>query len=244
MSHPHSTVKKKIQKGLIQNELGNFGGLRTWVGTGLVNVLFHLRFPMDLHLVHRSKTGKDIAVVAFQFEVNFHFTNRFYRAMHCIWLSRPRRIITTPYRPSQIRRITLYSPAPPPQPKPASDISRFVQCSYRAILITLMSPLQLWRLISPVLTHSGYYTYPGSLTTPPCSESVTWIVFREPITASEFQVILTRHTVLQCQAPLHIFFLAPTGAQEGLISVFFSVHLFGSNLSRALNFHYWLRQES
>ena len=144
--------------------------------------------------------------------------------MHCIWLSRPRRIITTPYRPSQIRRITLYSPAPPPQPKPASDISRFVQCSYRAIFITLMSPLQLWRLISPVLTHSGYYTYPGSLTTPPCSESVTWIVFREPITASEFQVIfcLTRHTVYYSVKLRYIYsFWLQQEPKKGLSLFFF-----------------------
>ena len=33
-----------------------------------------------------------------------------------------------------------------------------------------------------------YWTYPGSLTTPPLSESVTWIVLREPISISERQV--------------------------------------------------------
>uniref|UniRef100_A0A4X1UP14 Carbonic anhydrase n=1 Tax=Sus scrofa TaxID=9823 RepID=A0A4X1UP14_PIG len=33
-----------------------------------------------------------------------------------------------------------------------------------------------------------YWTYPGSLTTPPLSESVTWIVLREPISISEKQV--------------------------------------------------------
>ncbi|XP_043846074.1 carbonic anhydrase 7 isoform X4 [Dromiciops gliroides] len=32
-----------------------------------------------------------------------------------------------------------------------------------------------------------YWTYPGSLTTPPLSESVTWIVLKEPITISEKQ---------------------------------------------------------
>nr|KAF6409186.1 carbonic anhydrase 7 [Rousettus aegyptiacus] len=32
-----------------------------------------------------------------------------------------------------------------------------------------------------------YWTYPGSLTTPPLSESVTWIILREPISISERQ---------------------------------------------------------
>ncbi|NNK11833.1 MAG: carbonic anhydrase family protein [Flavobacteriaceae bacterium] len=33
-----------------------------------------------------------------------------------------------------------------------------------------------------------YYTYKGSLTTPPCTEGVTWIIFLEPITVSVEQV--------------------------------------------------------
>ena len=34
----------------------------------------------------------------------------------------------------------------------------------------------------------SYYTYDGSLTTPPCSEIVHWIVMEEPITASSAQL--------------------------------------------------------
>ena len=30
----------------------------------------------------------------------------------------------------------------------------------------------------------GYYTFPGSLTTPPCSENVTWFVLKQPVTVS------------------------------------------------------------
>ena len=33
----------------------------------------------------------------------------------------------------------------------------------------------------------GYYTYPGSLTTPPCSEGVRWFVLKKPVTISKGQ---------------------------------------------------------
>jgi carbonic anhydrase len=39
-----------------------------------------------------------------------------------------------------------------------------------------------------VPTQSDFYRYSGSLTTPPCSEIVEWVVFREPITASKEQI--------------------------------------------------------
>lgn len=37
-----------------------------------------------------------------------------------------------------------------------------------------------------------YWTYPGSLTTPPLLESVTWVVLKEPISVSSQQVRLLK----------------------------------------------------
>ncbi len=37
-------------------------------------------------------------------------------------------------------------------------------------------------------TNTGYYTYSGSLTTPPCSEIVTWLVMKSPVEASSVQI--------------------------------------------------------
>nr|CAH7748090.1 unnamed protein product [Callosobruchus chinensis] len=43
--------------------------------------------------------------------------------------------------------------------------------------------------ISKLIPFSGaYYTYSGSLTTPPCSECATWIVFEDPIEISQAQL--------------------------------------------------------
>src|SRR5579862_3095251 len=34
----------------------------------------------------------------------------------------------------------------------------------------------------------GYYTFPGSLTTPPCSENVTWFVLKQPVTITGTEI--------------------------------------------------------
>lgn len=52
-----------------------------------------------------------------------------------------------------------------------------------------------------------YYTYPGSLTTPPCTENVQWFVFKTPITISLEQVKLLQELMpinnYRNEQPLH-----------------------------------------
>jgi carbonic anhydrase len=38
-----------------------------------------------------------------------------------------------------------------------------------------------------------YFTYMGSLTTPPCSEGVTWIVIKQPLAVSAEQIGVFGH---------------------------------------------------
>ena len=52
-----------------------------------------------------------------------------------------------------------------------------------------------------VLGCDCYFTYPGSLTTPPLYESVTWMVYRDPITISLDQVYLYTSMVDQDPPP-------------------------------------------
>jgi carbonic anhydrase len=44
----------------------------------------------------------------------------------------------------------------------------------------------LW--LDELLAFFSYYTYPGSLTTEPCSEAVTWIVMKKRISVGKNQV--------------------------------------------------------
>ncbi|WP_282136223.1 carbonic anhydrase [Seonamhaeicola maritimus] len=50
-------------------------------------------------------------------------------------------------------------------------------------------------LSSLFLEDKHYYSYGGSLTTPPCSENVNWIVFKEPIVLSVEEVLKLKNNM-------------------------------------------------
>jgi carbonic anhydrase len=56
-------------------------------------------------------------------------------------------------------------------------------------------PSQLVNLGDGLTNTSQYYTYPGSLTTPPCSETVTWFVLKRRAGLSEDQFQAFRHVL-------------------------------------------------
>jgi carbonic anhydrase len=54
-----------------------------------------------------------------------------------------------------------------------------------------------------------YFLYPGSLTTPPCSEGVTWMVMDEPIEMSGEQIAALRSIIGTSNRPVQ-----PLGSRE------------------------------
>uniref|UniRef100_A0A182W8K4 Alpha-carbonic anhydrase domain-containing protein n=1 Tax=Anopheles minimus TaxID=112268 RepID=A0A182W8K4_9DIPT len=77
------------------------------------------------------------------------------------------------------------------KPHPELDIiARLLPfITHKGDRVTLNKPLDPARLLPE---GKAYWTYLGSLTTPPCSESVTWILFKEPIEVSHEQLELFR----------------------------------------------------
>uniref|UniRef100_A0A8B9IKH4 Carbonic anhydrase n=1 Tax=Anser cygnoides TaxID=8845 RepID=A0A8B9IKH4_ANSCY len=59
---------------------------------------------------------------------------------------------------------------------------------------TKLTSLDVQAMLPENLLH--FYRYQGSLTTPPCSESVTWTIFDSPIVLSHTQISLLENTLL------------------------------------------------
>ncbi|NXI06320.1 CAH6 anhydrase, partial [Pachycephala philippinensis] len=63
-----------------------------------------------------------------------------------------------------------------------------------AVGSTTLSSLDVQAMLPENLAH--FYRYQGSLTTPPCSESVTWTIFHSPIVLSHTQIRLLESSLL------------------------------------------------
>ncbi|GAX73853.1 hypothetical protein CEUSTIGMA_g1303.t1 [Chlamydomonas eustigma] len=144
------------------------------------------RFDMEVHLVHKSQTTGNLAVVGVMLTTDLPLGNDKARENPCL--------------ANCLKMSTNLVPgvvAPVPQPKltvdplkllPKSRVTKKKTSAYRP-----------------------YLHYPGSLTTPPCSESVDWFVMVDPMSVSEAQVLSfmkfagSRKTLGQNSRPIQPF---------------------------------------
>ncbi|XP_062501285.1 carbonic anhydrase 1-like isoform X2 [Corticium candelabrum] len=78
------------------------------------------------------------------------------------------------------------------------ELYKLVECFKDITLPGQQAKVEKINISSLFPEQKDYYTYNGSLTTPPCYESVTWSVFHHPITISppqldEFRKLLNEH---------------------------------------------------
>ena len=78
------------------------------------------------------------------------------------------------------------SVGPEDHPEFEKICKRFVEIPNAKSQVALEDDLDLGRFLPDNQT---FFTYPGSLTTPPLYESVTWMVFRQDVKISQRQVV-------------------------------------------------------
>uniref|UniRef100_A0A3P9NPQ0 Carbonic anhydrase n=1 Tax=Poecilia reticulata TaxID=8081 RepID=A0A3P9NPQ0_POERE len=78
-------------------------------------------------------------------------------------------------------------------------LNSFLYVASKNVSFSLPS-ISLAQLIPPEQKLTSYYRYRGSLTTPPCSESVVWTVFETPIPLSMDQLNICINLLLQMKA--------------------------------------------
>lgn len=103
------------------------------------NKIDNKRYPLEVHLVHKSNDGQ-LLVVGVLFEEG--------------------------KSNSELKKILAQAP------KHEGEVA----------LKTSINPLSL------LPKYRGYYAFQGSLTTPPCTEGVQWVVMKSPIEASRKQI--------------------------------------------------------
>jgi len=133
------------------------------------------RYDMVAHLVHQHFDGSILKLAVF---LNAHQDAKIATLDH--------QVVTNENKG--------HSPAAKPELKPAmasSENPLFQQILNNVPLVKNITetPTGVVIDINQLLPKNlAYFTYMGSLTTPPCSESVTWVVLKEPVMLSKQQV--------------------------------------------------------
>lgn len=169
------------------------------------------RKPLELHIVHRDPDSSHIAVVAIAFDTAPGMSES---EMSLVQKKSSRRLRTRGGQPggccpSGGAPPMPTSSAPQPQPSdpgfsealanlltyplPGQNTDKKVEL--RAGPVDVIGPLLGG--IGPSPLPQGFFQYEGSLTAPPCTERVTWLVRKEPLIASRSQIELIRQAIMQ-----------------------------------------------
>ncbi|XP_058825192.1 carbonic anhydrase 7 [Topomyia yanbarensis] len=123
---------------------------------GSEHVLNDIRYPLEMHIIHRNKKYKNVAE-ALGYSDGLTVLGFFYQV--------------TEHESPEIAHLLRSFPL-------IEQFDEQVHLNFTFTLKSILGDIDLTR----------FYTYKGSLTTPPCSEAVTWVLFPDVLSISITQI--------------------------------------------------------
>jgi carbonic anhydrase len=159
--------------------------------------------PLELHIVHRDPDTNCLIVVAVAFDTTPGYSES---EMALLQQKSSKRLLSRGRQQSAQPSETAPT-APEPQRSdpgfsdalanlysyPLPGVDEVANVNLRAGPVDVIGPLL--GALGPY--PQGFFQYRGSLTAPPCSEQVTWLVRRDPLIASHSQIELIRSAIMQ-----------------------------------------------